>query len=104
MPPSTAALPVLIAGVGPGTGAAIARRFAHSYPVILLARNAASYEPIVKEINESGGKARGIIVDCTDEEGMKGVFGELGKVEGKDGISVSACLSTVPHLCWDNGP
>ncbi|KAL9118957.1 MAG: hypothetical protein Q9187_004489 [Circinaria calcarea] len=86
MPPS-AALPALIAGVGPGTGAAIARKFAQSYPVILLARNAASYEPIVKEINDNGGKARGISVDCTDEKGMKAVFGELGKVDGKEGIS-----------------
>lgn len=34
----------VIAGVGPGIGAAIARRFASSYPVVLLARKEESFD------------------------------------------------------------
>ena len=47
----------VIAGVGPGTGASIARKFAQTYPVVLLARNIANLDPIVNEIKSNGGQA-----------------------------------------------
>jgi hypothetical protein len=47
----------IIAGVGAGTGAAVARKFAATYPVVLLARNPENFEGLAKEINASGGKA-----------------------------------------------
>ncbi|MCJ1309843.1 hypothetical protein MMC25_003504 [Agyrium rufum] len=72
-------LSCIIAGVGPGTSASIARKFAQSYPVVLLARTPANYEPLVEEINGNGGKAVGYSVDISDEDAVKGVF---GKVEG----------------------
>lgn len=56
----------IIAGVGPGTGASVARRFALSYPVALLARNPDNYTSLVDEINKSGGKAIGISTDVSD--------------------------------------
>ena len=41
----------------------MARKFGITYPVVVLARTATSYEPVVKEIEIAGGKAIGISVD-----------------------------------------
>lgn len=84
----------IIAGVGPGTGAAVARRFAQTYPVVLLARSASNYEPAVAEINKSGGKAVGISADITDEESVKEAFdtikqGDLWKDGGEFGVAAA---------------
>lgn len=84
----------IIAGVGPGTGAAVARRFAQTYPVVLLARSASNYEPVVADINKSGGKAVGISADVTDEESVKGAFdqikqGGLWKDGGEFGVAAA---------------
>jgi NAD(P)-dependent dehydrogenase (short-subunit alcohol dehydrogenase family) len=64
----------VIAGVGSGTGSSLARRFAKEYPIALLARNPESYEPLVQEINNGGGKAIGISTDASDEESLKSAF------------------------------
>ncbi|KAL8652407.1 MAG: hypothetical protein Q9226_004282 [Calogaya cf. arnoldii] len=60
----------IIAGVGPGTGAAVARKFSAVYPVALLARNPANYEDTVKNIKAAGGKAIGISTDVSDAKSM----------------------------------
>lgn len=67
----------VIAGVGPGTGAAVARRFATTYPVALLARTPESLTPIVSEINNSGGTAIGIPTNVADESSVKNAFAEI---------------------------
>lgn len=87
----------IIAGVGPGTGAAVARRFAQTYPVVLLARSASNYEPVVDEINKSGGNAVGISADITDEESVNGAFDQIKKQgglwkDGGDGFRVAAAV------------
>lgn len=87
MPPSSSLL-AIVAGVGPGTGASVARKFAQTYPVVLLARNPANYEPLVKEINGSGGKALGISADVSNEKSMKEAFEQI-KGEGKDGVAAA---------------
>lgn len=69
----------IVAGVGPGTGAAVARRFAASYPVVLLARNPDNYESLVKEINSSGGKALGISTDVSSQDSLKQAFSQISK-------------------------
>ncbi|KAM0716964.1 hypothetical protein Q7P37_006816 [Cladosporium fusiforme] len=80
----------VIAGVGPGTGAAVARRFAKSYPVALLARSPSNYEALVQEINASGGRAVGISTDVSSEESVKAAFEKLrGEFEG------AACAAAV---------
>lgn len=81
----------IIAGVGPGTGAAVARRFAQTYPVVLLARSASNYEPVVDEINKSGGKAVGISADITNEESVNGAFDQIKK-DGGDELGVAAAV------------
>lgn len=72
------------AGVGPGTSAAVARRFAQSYPVFLLARNPANYESLVQEINEKGGWAKGISTDVSDATSVKNAFEEIREERGKE--------------------
>lgn len=67
----------IIAGVGPGTGAAVSRRFAQSYPVVLLARNPTNYQPYVEEINSAGGKAMGIATDLSSAESVSKAFREI---------------------------
>lgn len=58
-------------------GASIARRFAKSYPVVLLARNPANYDPIVTEIKASGGQAFGISTDLSDSNSVKSAFSKI---------------------------
>ncbi|KAF3926094.1 hypothetical protein ABW20_dc0110125 [Dactylellina cionopaga] len=69
----------VIAGVGPGTGAAIAKKFASLYNVVLLARSPASYEATAKEINDAGGNAIGFSADVQDEASVKKAFDEVTK-------------------------
>ncbi|KAL9061295.1 MAG: hypothetical protein Q9162_000169 [Coniocarpon cinnabarinum] len=82
----------VIAGIGPGTGASVARRFAKSYPVALLARSAGSYEPLVQEINSSGGKAYGFSADVSDAASVKRAFESIKK-EMSNGGEVTAAAA-----------
>ena len=69
----------IIAGVGSGNGASVARRFAKEYTVVLLARKPASYEPIEEEVNKAGGKALGISTDLSSSESVKAAFAQIEK-------------------------
>ncbi|KAJ5159830.1 uncharacterized protein N7482_006834 [Penicillium canariense] len=69
----------IIAGVGPGTGGSIARRFAQSYSVVLLSRTPSSYEPLVQEINSNGGQAIGISTDVSDADSVSSAFDQIEK-------------------------
>ncbi|KAK1061283.1 hypothetical protein LTR74_011167 [Friedmanniomyces endolithicus] len=82
----------IVAGVGPGTGAAVARKFAAAYPVVLLARNPANYESLVEEINKSGGKAMGISTDVSSPESLKAAFDKV-KAEHKDAPIAAAIFN-----------
>lgn len=64
----------IIAGAGPGTGAAIALRFAKSYKVALIARSETSYTSLVEEINRTGGTAVGIKADVSDQSSIDKAF------------------------------
>ena len=75
----------IIAGVGPGTGAAVARKFALSYPVVLMARNPENYNSLVSEINgNKTGPARavGISTDVADAGSVRSAFGAIEKEFG----------------------
>ncbi|KAF9891831.1 hypothetical protein FE257_003316 [Aspergillus nanangensis] len=69
----------IIAGVGPGTGASIARQFAKAYSVICLARNPANFDPVVSEINASGGHALGISTDLSDSASVRSTFDKISQ-------------------------
>ncbi|CAD0099802.1 unnamed protein product [Aureobasidium mustum] len=72
----------IIAGVGPGTGASLARKFALSYPVALLARNPDNYTSLVDEINKSGGKAIGISTDVASSPSIQSAISEIKEKYG----------------------
>ena len=80
----------IVAGVGPGTGASVARKFAATYPVVLLARKPENYEGLAKEINQNGGKAIGISADVSDSSSVKNAVETIKKEFGPDvGAAVS---------------
>jgi NAD(P)-dependent dehydrogenase (short-subunit alcohol dehydrogenase family) len=79
----------IIAGVGAGTGAAVARRFATAYPVALLARNPDNYDSLVKEINSRGGKAVGISTDVSNEQSVKDAITKIGQEFGDTGCAAA---------------
>jgi NAD(P)-dependent dehydrogenase (short-subunit alcohol dehydrogenase family) len=69
----------VIAGAGSGTGASVALRFAKTYPVVLLARKSANYEPIVQQIRDAGGSAYGYTADVSDPASVDGAFAQIEK-------------------------
>jgi NAD(P)-dependent dehydrogenase (short-subunit alcohol dehydrogenase family) len=75
-----------VLGVGPGLGAAVARRFAgEGFSLALMARKEASVAGVRKEIEGGGGKAMPISADATDPDSVAAAFelvrGELGDPE-----------------------
>jgi len=83
----------IVAGVGPGTGAAVARKFAASYPVVLLARNPDNFNDLVKEINGSGGKAIGISTDVADAKSVQNAADEIKKEFGNSVAAAAAVFN-----------
>lgn len=84
----------IIAGAGPGTGSAIARRFAQAYPVVVLARSQLSLDPLVQEIKESGGSAMGIPTDVTSSSSMQSTMDQIKTRFGSD-LTVAAAIYNV---------
>lgn len=63
----------LVTGVGPGTGSALARRFAHGYRVAMLARNAERLETLAGEIPGS----RAFPCDVADENQLAATYAKI---------------------------
>ncbi|QYJ16050.1 hypothetical protein Rxycam_01881 [Rubrobacter xylanophilus DSM 9941] len=64
-----------VVGVGPGLGAAVARRFARGgYAVALMARRRESLEPVREEIEAAGGTASAIPADASDPGSAAAAF------------------------------
>jgi NADP-dependent 3-hydroxy acid dehydrogenase YdfG len=75
----------IVAGVGPGLGAALARAFSREgYAVGLLSRRLESSEPVAEEIRSRGGKALTLAVDVTQRtavfEAAEKCRAELGPI------------------------
>jgi len=96
MSSSSQPLIAIISGVGPGTGAAVARKFSAAYPVVLMARNPDNYEDLVKEINGNGGKALGISTDVASSDSVKAA---MEKVKGEFGEGVGCAVSSRSFFC-----
>ena len=83
---------VLITGAGSGIGRASAHLFAdHGSYVAVTDIEAQSVEKVVEEINESGGKAKGWVLDVTDATRVKNVTEE---------VSLSGVLTTRESLMF----
>ncbi|KAJ3051283.1 hypothetical protein HK097_007744 [Rhizophlyctis rosea] len=68
----------IVVGVGPGTGAAVARKFAkEGLKVALLARNAGYLDTLKKEIEAEGGKAEAFPCDVTSAENVAQTFDSI---------------------------
>jgi NAD(P)-dependent dehydrogenase (short-subunit alcohol dehydrogenase family) len=68
----------VILGVGPGLGAAVARRFAgEGFAVALMARRAQSVAGVREEIEGAGGTALGVSADATDPSSVASAFDEV---------------------------
>lgn len=73
----------IIAGVGPGTGAALARAFAkEGYAIGLLSRHAESTRPVADEIHARGGKALAICADVTVREDVQNAVAQIQRELG----------------------
>jgi NAD(P)-dependent dehydrogenase (short-subunit alcohol dehydrogenase family) len=75
-----------VLGVGPGLGAAVARRFAgEGFAMALMARREESVAAVREEITDSGGKALSVATDATDPDSVAAAFervrAELGDPE-----------------------
>ncbi|HEX8825557.1 MAG TPA: SDR family NAD(P)-dependent oxidoreductase [Archangium sp.] len=67
-----------VVGVGPGLGAALARRFAREgYAVGLFARSESNLHPVRQEIEKAGGRAGLYPADATDEASLRSAFARL---------------------------
>ena len=76
-------LPVaVVVGVGPGLGAALARRFAEGYAVALLARGEEYLETLAKEIVSAGGQALAVPTDVSRAEQITAAFDTIRRELG----------------------
>ena len=68
----------IVAGVGPGTGAALARAFAkEGYAIGLLSRHAESSNPVALEIRARGGKALVVPTDVTQRRSAQAAIEQI---------------------------
>lgn len=80
----------LVVGVGPGLGAALARRFAQAgMKVAVAARRKAAIEKIAREVSaESGGTVTAYPLDATEEKAVKALFADLRSHWGEPDLVV----------------
>ncbi|KAI4244183.1 MAG: hypothetical protein LQ352_006911, partial [Teloschistes flavicans] len=79
----------IVVGVGPGTGATVARKFGATYPIALLARNPSNYEDAVRDIQSAGGRAIGIPTDVQDAESVKHAVETAQKEFGSERLAAA---------------
>jgi NAD(P)-dependent dehydrogenase (short-subunit alcohol dehydrogenase family) len=67
----------VVVGVGPGTGAALARRFAKEYRVVLVARSADYLKTLAGEIRADGGEVLEAPADVANSREIAGTFAAI---------------------------
>jgi NAD(P)-dependent dehydrogenase (short-subunit alcohol dehydrogenase family) len=75
-----------VIGVGPGLGAALARRFAADYAVALVARNPEKLVELAREISAAGGTSLVVPGDVSKEQEIVGVFERICRELGDTDI------------------
>jgi NAD(P)-dependent dehydrogenase (short-subunit alcohol dehydrogenase family) len=71
-----------IVGVGPGLGAALARRFASEYAVALVARSGDKLAGFMREINAAGGSSIAVSADVSKEQQIANAFEQIRRELG----------------------
>ena len=80
---------VMIVGVGPGLGRALAHRFAETgHPIAIAARTEATLATIASEIKEAGGVALPLAYDVSDDLALAGAIGQVESQLGPIGTLV----------------
>jgi NAD(P)-dependent dehydrogenase (short-subunit alcohol dehydrogenase family) len=104
-----------VVGVGPGLGAAVARRFAREgYAVALLARREESFAPVAAAIEAAGGRALGVPGDATDPAAVRAAFARVRETLGTPEVLVynAGAFAMAPVVdiapddferCWKTG-
>lgn len=78
-----------ILGVGPGLGAAVARRFGREgYSVALMARGLHNLAPIGRNLEAAGHRALHVPTDATDAESVASAFAEIRERLGDPDVFV----------------
>ena len=98
----------LISGASRGIGRAIAVRLAHEgHFVVVLARNAEEIGELEHEIDESGGKALGLVCDITDEtqvnQAVAEVIKDFNKIDcliNNAGMGIFKLAEALTHEDW----
>ena len=89
----------VVVGVGPGLGAAVARRFAEGYRVAVLARKEEYLTGLVKEIESAGGHALAVPTDVSKEEQIVAAFATIhAKLDAPDVLIYNAAMRPVGRL------
>jgi NAD(P)-dependent dehydrogenase (short-subunit alcohol dehydrogenase family) len=79
----------VILGVGPGLGAAVARRFAHEgFVVGMMARNEESLSATQEEVESAGGQTLAVRADATDAGSVASAFEEVRRSLGDPEVFV----------------
>jgi NADP-dependent 3-hydroxy acid dehydrogenase YdfG len=81
-----------VIGVGPGLGAALARRFADRYAVALVARKAGYLEQVAGEIKAAGGVAHPIAADVSDQTALAEAFAAIRKIAHPEILIYNAAM------------
>jgi NAD(P)-dependent dehydrogenase (short-subunit alcohol dehydrogenase family) len=67
----------IVVGVGPGLGAALARRFAQGYAVAITARKDDYLQSLAREIRTAGGQVLAIPADVSDRAQLEAAFASI---------------------------
>jgi NAD(P)-dependent dehydrogenase (short-subunit alcohol dehydrogenase family) len=86
-----------VVGVGPGLGAALARRFARGgYAVALMARRAEALQDVERDITSAGGKAASFAADASDPASVAAAFAAVRARLGDPEVLVYNASAFVP--------
>jgi NAD(P)-dependent dehydrogenase (short-subunit alcohol dehydrogenase family) len=77
-----------VIGVGPGLGAALARRFASDYAVALVARDEDKLAGFVREINAVGGTSLAVPADVSKEPEINGAIERIRRELGDTDVLI----------------
>ena len=76
----------VITGVGPGLGASLARRFAATYAVAMLARKADYLKALAREIRQGGAAVLDLSCDVSDRTQITDAFRAIRKDLGEPDV------------------
>lgn len=94
-----------IVGVGPGLGAALARRFAHAgHDLALMSRSARHREPVSRDINGQGGKALGYDCDAGNPDSVNNAFAHVRDTLGPPSVLIYNAGAYAPGGVLDMDP